>query len=461
MSRNNTYKNNLYVSIYIMASMAIFSPYTLYAVELPAFPGAEGYGAVALGGRNGKVIKVTNFKDDGPGSLQAACAEKGPRIIIFEKAGVIKGDVAIKSPYITIAGQTAPSPGVTLAGRLLARPEDDIRLHDIVIRFLRIRPPRALGHGGDAIQLPKSERIILDHLSLSWANDEMVDIIHSSEVTIQWSTLEESDPVGHDKGIPHNFAILSAYPGSGNISIHHNLFAHHRRRLPSLSPQVTGKPGDFRNNVIYNFKEGLNHDGHRPRQPINIIGNYYKRGPNAHIVLPFNFSPAGRYYLFGNYMEGLGGIPDPRNTWIDFPLWVKYNHKGTKLNKPVKVATVTTHNAIEAYKLVLNRAGTFPRDRVTKRTVSEVRQGTGSWGRHAPLNPDYTWFFRGVKSESPILDSDDDGIPDNWEENHGLNKNDKDDYNKLMPSGYSAIEEYINERAEYLISSNVRNNNKK
>ena len=252
----------------------IVASFSTFAQDrLPSFPGAEGFGAIAVGGRGGRVIKVTNLNASGPGSLHAACADRGPRIIVFEVGGVIRGDIEIRHSNITIAGQSAPAPGITIAGRLLALPFHEERLHDIVVRHLRLRPPPTNGVSGDAIQLPKSERIMLDHLSLAWANDEMIDIIHSSEVTVQWSTIEESDITGHAKG-GHNYAILSAYPGSGNVSIHHNLFAHHSRRLPSLSPQVSNKPDDFRNNVVYNFRDGLSHEGHEPKAPINLIANY-------------------------------------------------------------------------------------------------------------------------------------------------------------------------------------------
>jgi pectate lyase len=418
--------------------------------KLPSFPGAEGFGAVAVGGRGGQVVKVINLKSEGPGSLQAACEADGPRIVIFEVAGVIRGDIAIKHPYITIAGQTAPSPGITIEGRLLARPIDKSRLHDIVIRFLRIRPLRATGHIGDAIQLPNTERVMLDHLSLSWATDELIDICHSSEFTIQWCTLEESDPEGHDKGVPHNFAIISAYPESGNISIHHNLFAHHSKRSPSLSPYVPGKPGDFRNNVVYNFHEGLTHDGHTPQAPVNFIGNYYKRGPSSRIINPFVFHRAGQYYLEGNVIEGIGEINYPLKWNSSFPSWLKYSRKWEKLLQPASVAIVTTQKAKEAYNMVLATAGTFPRDRVTKRTIEEVSKGTGKWGRNAPVYPPDEWYFEGLlKSKSPI-DTDEDGIPDAWENRRNLNKHDPLDYNKLMPSGYSAMEEYLNEQAEAL-----------
>ena len=418
---------------------------------LPAFPGAEGFGAVAVGGRGGRIIKVTNLNASGPGSLQMACATHGPRIVVFEVGGVIHGDVSIVHSNITIAGQTAPAPGVTIAGRLLAQPQHEERLHDIVVRFLRLRPAPAIGEQGDAIQLPKSERIMLDHLSLAWANDEMIDIIHSSEVTLQWSTIEESDPSGHGKGVPHNFAILSAYPGSGNVSIHHNLFAHHARRLPSVSPGVEGKPDDFRNNVIYNFRDGLSHEGHKPKAPINVVANYYKRGPNANFINPFQLDPIGRYYLANNYFDGVGVIDDPRTSAVSLPPWIRFRKEGVVLQEPIEVAAVTTVTAQQAYRQVLDHAGAWPRDRVTLRTLDEVRNGTGRWGRNAPASPDNDWFLKDLKRAAREPDSDDDGMPDWWEQAHGLDHKNPADRNRLMPSGYTAIEDYLNERARIVV----------
>jgi len=272
---------------------------------LPGFPSAEGYGVRSIGGRNGQIIKVTNLNANGPGSLQAACEKPGPRIVVFDVAGIIRGDIAIKYPYITIAGQTAPELGITIAGRIFAYSDNKKRLNDIIIRFLRIRPPPITGYTGDAIQIGNADRIMLDHISMSWANDETIDIIYSSDVTVQWCTIEESDPEGHGKRVPHNYGILSTYPGSGNISIHHNLFAHHARRIPSLTPYEENKPADFINNVVYNFREGLVHDGHIPKSEISLVSNYYKRGPNSRSIWPFRFSDKGKYYLKGNYI-----VPD-------------------------------------------------------------------------------------------------------------------------------------------------------
>lgn len=436
--------------------LILFSPLFLIIVsavgaELPAFPGAEGFGAVAVGGRGGKIIKVTNLNSNGPGSLQAACEAEGPRIVVFEVGGVIRGDVFIRHSYITIAGQTAPNPGIIIEGRLLSRPEPWRRLNDIIVRFIRIRPPPTTGHDGDAVQMPDTERVILDHLSMSWANDEMIDICHSSEFTIQWCTIEESDTEGHGKGSAHNFGIISAYPNSGNISIHHNLFAHHSRRSPSLSPYVPGKPGDFRNNVVYNFHEGLTHDGHTPLAPINFIGNYYKRGPSSDRIFPFVFHKKGKYYLEGNLIDGFGGFDNPWDRKLRLPPRIQVNRHGKRLDRPADVAYVTPHTAIEAYHKVLTEAGCFPRDRVTTTTIREVMEGTGRWGRNAPANPGDDWFLEGLVRGKGALDSDGDGIPDAWEDARSLDKRDPHDYKRVMPSGYTAIEEYINERAEILI----------
>lgn len=396
------------------------------------------------------MIRVTTLASSGPGSLQEAAAASGSRTVVFAVGGVIRGDVAIKHSHITIAGQTAPSPGITLEGRLVARPEPWRRLQDIVVRFLRIRTPPGHGDQGDAVQLPDTERVMLDHLSLSWATDETVDVIHSSEVTLQWSTLEESDPSGHTSGRRHNFGLISAYPGSGNISIHHNLFAHHSRRSPSLSPYVKGKPGDFRNNVVYDFAEGLAHDGHVPQEAINLIGNYYRRGPSAWRIAPFVLHPQGVYCIGGNYVEGIGYLDQVRSLRRRVPAWLRLPREGALALRPAPVASVETHTAADALALVLAQAGAFPRDRITQRTVRETERGEGTWRRNAPPAPGDDWYLAGLPKETAAMDSDGDGMPDAWEDAQGLHKRDPTDHTRPLANGYSAIETYMNERAAAL-----------
>ena len=149
---------------------------------LPAFPGAEGYGSVARGGRGGKVIAVTNLNTSGPGSLQAACGAKGPRIVIFRVAGTIDGNVNIKNDNITIAGQTAPGDGICVKGNV------GISASDVIIRYIRVRPNAT----GDAISGRGIENVILDHVSCSWSNDEVLSIYQAKNLTIQYCLISEA-----------------------------------------------------------------------------------------------------------------------------------------------------------------------------------------------------------------------------------------------------------------------------
>ncbi len=152
-------------------------------------------------------------------------------------------------------------------------------------------------------------------------------------------------------------------------------------------------------------------------------------------------------------MDGAGLIADLHEGSQAFPAWLKINRPVRLLAEPAVVAPVVTHSAEDAYKLVLDRAGCFPRDRVTTRTIQEVVDGKGKWGRNAPADPGDEWFSAEFKRSAPPVDSDGDGMPDEWEDSHGLNKLDNRDHKRLLSSGYTAIEAYINERAERLVKS--------
>ncbi|MCI0685242.1 MAG: hypothetical protein L0Y71_24345 [Gemmataceae bacterium] len=277
--------------------------------DVKAFPGAEGWGAATAGGRGGKIIHVRNRNASGPGSLAEACATEGPRIVVFDVSGVIRGNIRITKPHITIAGQTAPGAGITIEGMISTY---DHGVHDIIVRHLRVRRNRDKGSGGDCIQMgglgPRKTgtyNIILDHLSLCWGNDEVIDLYHAHDVTVQWCSVEESDDQGHSKG-PHNYGIISAAEDNGAVSVHHNLWAHHARRVPCLAPYRPNAAGDFCNNLIYNCRGGYTDDGHgnRARSPVNLHKNYYKRGPQTMArMYPFALSPHMDYYVKDNYFE--------------------------------------------------------------------------------------------------------------------------------------------------------------
>jgi len=412
------------------------------ARALPAFPGAEGFGAGTPGGRGGKVIKVTSLNPSGPGSLQAACDTPGPRIVVFAVSGVIRGDVVITQPYITIAGQTAPGGGITIEGRLMTAYTLEQPVHDVVVRHLRIRAQPGLGNQGDCVQFSIVNNALLDHLSCSWAEDETIDLFsRATNVTLQWSTVEEP-AVTDESGGGHHYGLITGR-NSHHISVHHNLFAHAKRRNPAFG----SGPADFRNNVVYNFRDGLSHEGNFQDPGFNIIGNYYQRGPSDPDIFPFCFQEGVPYYLRSNYIAGVGMIQDP---WAEAHKLYGlryYQRYGVKQERETPVAPVRTHTPQQAYRLVLARAGCFPRDAVTRRVIREVRTGTGSWGRHEPKS-----LMEGLTPGRPPRDSDNDGMPDAWEQAHRLNPR-LDDSAKVMPSGYTAIEEYVNQLADRLLQS--------
>jgi pectate lyase len=438
---------------------------------LKAFPGAEGWGAVSQGGRDGRLLRVTNLDPSGPGSLAAACAAEGPRIVVFDVSGVIRGNIRITHPHLTIAGQTAPGAGVTVEGTISSY---DYGVHDVIIRHLRVRPRRVTGSGGDCLQLggrgPNQRgtyNIMLDHLSLSWGNDEVIDLYHAHDVTVQWCTIEESDDQGHDKGA-HNFGLISAAEDNGAVSLHHNLWAHHARRVPCLAPYRVQAASEFCNNVIYNCRGGYVDDGHgdRAQSGVNLHRNYYRRGPQTQErIYPFALSPLMAYYVQDNFFEGWGYQGHPRH-WkygggaSGVPGWIQFNTNGRELDAPAPTPPIELVAAEQAYELVLARAGCWPRDRTTRRTVDEVKTQTGRWGRNAPASPTDDWFLEGLTPARPAADTDGDGLPDAWEAAHQLNANDPADAAKTVAvgasvddrhAGYSYLEFYLNELADTLV----------
>lgn len=432
------------------------------SVDLPAFPGAEGFGAVATGGRGGKVIKVTTLDASGPGSLAEALSTSGPRIVVFEVSGVIDaGLLEIPEGNLTIAGQTAPGAGITIRGRLYAAYESGV--DNIIIRHIRVRPREFTGGAGetfDAVQFSLSKKLIFDHVSIAFGVDENMDLYEADQVTVQWSTIEESATQGHPEG-EHNYGLIQGEDGY-EISLHHNLFVHHKNRTPA----VANGPAEIRNNVSYNCRQGFVHNNNASGH-INIVGNYYRRGPSDQ-MFPFYFDyeeagPNLGYYLQDNYIDdpGLfeGSVDNPWKRPLAHPAFdiLELDEDGSSEQFRASTAfalaeetssphvPVTTQSAQDAYELVLDHAGAFPRDSVTARDVRETRERTGMWGARMPAD-----YMLGLTPGEAPVDSDDDGMPDVWEQDHGLDSADGSDHNEVMSSGYTAIEEYINEVADDL-----------
>jgi pectate lyase len=433
---------------------------TRAAFALPAFPGAEGPGAAATGGRGGRVIKVTTLAASGAGSLQAALSATGPRIVVFAVSGVIRGHLSIDHGDLTVAGQTAPGGGITIGGQLVNGTTED----NIILRHLRIRPPdrptSIPGNQYDGLQLWQQTRLIIDHCSISWGVDETVDFYESNDVTLQWSTIEESiNNGGHPDGPNHNYGMIQG-PDGYRIAVHHNLFAHHLNR----SPAIANGPADVRNNVVYNVRHAFLHNN-PASGPFNIVGNYYRQGPN-NTLFPFYFDdenamPAAdlRYWLADNFIDDPGDncVRVVDNPWTDdcHPTFASMNAPvSLRANAPFDFAAmvpnwtaVTTHPSSQIYDLVLEKAGAFPRDAVTTRIVAEVKARTGGFGLQAGDRP--ADLMMGLTPGTAPTDTDADGMPDAWETMNGLNPN-MDDSATTRPSGYTAIEDYINGVADAL-----------
>ena len=276
--------------IFTIMAAALVSAAAL--AQAPAFPGAEGHGRYVTGGRGGKVIHVTNLNDSGTGSFREA-VKSGNRIIIFDVAGVIalKSDLKI-ADNITILGQTAPSPGITLRYYTVQPGNNNI------IRFLRIRrgEEKNINDGADATWQRQKTGIIFDHCSFSWSIDEVASFYDNNNFTMQWCTVAESltNP-GHSKGA-HGYGGIW---GGKLASFHHNFVGHLMNRGPRFNGARYGWTGytsnkdydtykwkntvqaenvDFRNCVMYNA-QGTCYGGPGGGQ-INIVNNYYKAGPS-------------------------------------------------------------------------------------------------------------------------------------------------------------------------------------
>lgn len=417
------------------------------STALPAFPGAEGFGADTVGGRGGRVIAVTNLDDSGPGSLRAAIAEEGPRIVVFRVGGTIElqSRIDIEHPYITIAGQTAPGGGITLKNHpSVIHSPLRILTHDVVIRYIRSRPGPSEEESDvlDALTIADGYNIVIDHSSFSWGSDEVFNIWYDvHNVTIQWSIIAEGlHESTHPEG-GHSNGMLIGSEGSGEISIHHNLFAHNRRRNPKVNMHGMA---DVVNNVVYNARYAMMIQDTYASPAVNYVGNIVIHGVNSF------YDYDVRYFNEGNnppaiYVRGNLGTKRPTDDLADY--WVvRLEDREYLVDERIEAPQVTTSSACAAYHQVLADAGvTVPRrDAVDERLVDEVINRTGQLLNDPSEVGGWPELERG---EAPI-DSDKDGMPDAWEETQGLDPADPDDgVLDADQDGYTNVEEYLNSLA--------------
>ncbi|MGI4869878.1 MAG: hypothetical protein ACRYFX_01730 [Janthinobacterium lividum] len=469
-----------------------FIPWAAKPSDLPqsdrlAFPGAEGGGAHAFGGRGGRVLVVTSLADSGPGTLREACEQGGARIIVFNVAGIIRlsSPIIIRAPYLTLAGQTAPGDGVCVAGESVW-----INTHDVVVRYLRFRRgAMEVGRRDDGLGGNPVGNIIIDHVSASWGLDENMSIYrhvyHNPEtgkadklptvnVTIQNSIFSE----GLDT---YNHAFGSTIGGLNSLFAR-NLWANNIARNPSV-----GMYGDFNfvNNVVFNWWN-RSADGGDNHSEFNFVNNYYKPGPVTPATQPIAYrilkpesgrdkdqkNLFGKAYVKGNVMSGNEKVT--QDNWaggvqIEGAAETEKTLAGIRTDTPYPLPGVkTVLPAPAAYEYVLTHVGaTLPRrDAVDARIVQDVRTGQITYAKDAQPAAVSPYIKRRLPADSykqgiivdpaqvggyptyqgqPYADTDHDGLPDQWETAHGLNpKNPADATLDRNKDGYSNIEEFLN-----------------
>lgn len=428
-----------------------------------AFPGAEGYGRFAVGGRGGKVVEVTNLNDSGSGSLRDAVDQAiGARTIVFNVSGNIKlaSRLVVNQPYITIAGQTAPGEGITISKAPVG-----LTGNDGVIRFLKVR----IGGGTtyDGMGLTGANHSIIDHCSISWTIDESFSSRSAHNITLQRTLISEAlNVAGHDKygiGQKHGYA---ATIGGDVGSFHHNLLAHNEGRNWSMGGGLNGDGYysgklDIRNNVVYNW-------GHRTTDggaaEVNFVNNFYKPGVSTKIFVALNAQIEGvgkgkqQYYFDGNVMPGYFNeknqdigrkftVSNKAN--VDYPVF---------LPKPFFESSVNTQSAEAAYKNVLSDVGANQPffDKHDIRIVDETLKGTFSFkGSKSGLGglidneTDAGGFPNFANEKRPTdWDTDHDGLPNWWEKAFGLNENSKvGDFSEansdIDKDGFTQLDDYL------------------
>ncbi len=460
---NSTFKLSV---LFIFATLFSFGQND----QLPAFPGANGHAKYVTGGRGGQVIYVTHLNDDYTlGSLRTAIGATGPRIVVFKVSGTIhlKDDLKIRNADITIAGQTAPGDGITLADYPVTVAADNV-----IIRFIRFRMGDAAQQEGDALGGRFQKNIMIDHCSMSWSTDECVSFYQNETFTMQWCLISESlrNSV-HGKG-SHGYGGIW---GGKNASFHHNLLAHHDSRNPRLGETdgdafALTDAVDLRNNVIYNWHGNSCYGGEAMN--VNIVNCYYKPGPattkTERIVSIDKEKDSGKptsdiwgkFFIDGNVLETSQRATN--DNWT-YGVFNQFHHSyGTvteaekeeiKIEAPHPTGEVMTHTAAMAYEMILEYVGaSYVRDTTDKRVIHEVSTGTatymdgGNGSEDGIIDSQETvGGWPELKSGDAPVDSDEDGMPDEWEQANGLDPDDAGDAQATSVDGeYPNVEVYLN-----------------
>ena len=402
--------------------------------------------------------------------MRSAINDTGARIILFKVSGTIElsSKLEIKNGNVTIAGQTAPGDGICIKNYTTW-----VKADNVIIRFIRFRMGDETQQEDDAITGKDRKNIIIDHCSMSWCTDECASFYDNENFTMQWCLLSESLRISvHAKGT-HGYGGIW---GGKTATFHHNLLAHHDSRNARFcgsrySNLAEKELVDFRNNVIYNWGSNSSYAGEGGSY--NMVNNYYKAGPatinnssKSRIMEPYaddgkNSQAAGVWGLFfidGNVMENSSSVS--ADNWLGVKPKTEYNLDLLKSSTEFEVPFVTTHSADEAYDKVLESVGaSLSRDVVDSRIVREVKDGNytyeGSQGSTGGLIDSQSdvggWPV--LNQTEALVDTDGDGIPDEWEIANGLDpENPNDGKKKTLQKGYTNVEVYMNSLVDNIMS---------
>jgi pectate lyase len=407
---------------------------------LPAFPGAEGFGALATGGRGGTVYHVTTLADAGPGSFRDAVSQRH-RIVVFDVGGIIKlaANVEVSSD-LTIAGQTAPGEGICLYGRSVSLGGQS----NIILRYVRFREGIAGDRGKKSLGMDHASNIIIDHCSVEWGRwDDLGITVQSHDITVQYCLMAEGMH-------PQSFGAL--IDSVTNVTLSHNLWMSNESRNPKVKGTI-----QYINNVVYNWGETGLCGGHSAADhDLDVIGNYFIKGPSSNDRFAGQFYATDHVYQAGNFadLDADGTLNGQLVAATDFH---RADEKTYTMPTFVSAAAmhpsiaVTVDSAATAYAKIVAGAGcSLRRDAVDRRLIDELTS-LGKKGKTLPHTDDKGEALAGglgevVGGPAP-LDSDGDGMPDAWEIAHELNPHDAADAAKLDGSGYTHLEVYVNRLA--------------
>ena len=479
-----------------MACSAALVPHA--SAQLPFFPGAEGYGGsfagiAPTGGwfSNASIYHVTTTADtlapDGKpavGTLRGAFYDAARKqmtsnvVVVFDVGGTFQltqGSLDIKTVNnIYVAGQTAPSP-VTVYGNTTQITKSNNTVNsNVVLRYMTFR--KGTGDGQDAITFAGGSgaghtvatNMILDHVSASWAEDEDLSVANNNtNVTVQYSII--ADALSNS----HAYGSLIRPQIDSSVSFHHNLYASNASRQARFGTYNEAKlTADFRNNVIYNWRDRASYAGgsseaEQEFTDVNYVGNYLIAGPattgSATRAFSVDKNIDARVYQSGNYIDSdkqvnPGGVPNGTDLgWSAFALSTPVTDQSlTQMASPFNMAPVTTQSAPAAYQQVIDHVGNswWNRDPIDQRIINNVKTNTSppnGVAAAAPNAAELAALLAAPTTTRPIgFDSDNDGIPDDWELAHGLNPHSAAD-NRLDfdGDGYVNVIEYINEVGEF------------